>query len=171
MLSHCKTLQLLQSCRTPPLMMLLLGAVRHTTRRHTVGCRTAGRRHPTRFPSTAPVTTTIGLYFASGKRKEILAKARNLLLKCDFSVPKELTIKCDKNNWNEMVIRCQLIICGWDMIQIDGNLRESATAMLVNSFRFKMISQVARDIYSTTISTVPSESAFSTGGRSTHLCS
>ncbi|TYK28189.1 putative transposase [Cucumis melo var. makuwa] len=35
----------------------------------------------------------------------------------------------------------------------------------VNSSRFKIISQVARDIYSITISTVPSESAFSTGGR------
>ncbi|KAL0556910.1 hypothetical protein IC582_005427 [Cucumis melo] len=35
----------------------------------------------------------------------------------------------------------------------------------VNSSRFKIISQVARDIYSIPISTVPSESAFSTGGR------
>ncbi|KAA0046445.1 zinc finger BED domain-containing protein RICESLEEPER 2-like [Cucumis melo var. makuwa] len=35
----------------------------------------------------------------------------------------------------------------------------------VNSSRFKIISQVARDIYSITISTVPSESAFSTEGR------
>uniref|UniRef100_A0A9I9EGH8 HAT C-terminal dimerisation domain-containing protein n=1 Tax=Cucumis melo TaxID=3656 RepID=A0A9I9EGH8_CUCME len=35
----------------------------------------------------------------------------------------------------------------------------------VNSSRFKIISQVARDIHSIPISTVPSESAFSTGGR------
>uniref|UniRef100_A0A9I9E767 HAT C-terminal dimerisation domain-containing protein n=1 Tax=Cucumis melo TaxID=3656 RepID=A0A9I9E767_CUCME len=35
----------------------------------------------------------------------------------------------------------------------------------VNASRFKIISQVARDIYSIPISTVPSESAFSTGGR------
>ncbi|KAA0068144.1 zinc finger BED domain-containing protein RICESLEEPER 2-like isoform X3 [Cucumis melo var. makuwa] len=35
----------------------------------------------------------------------------------------------------------------------------------VNSSRFKIISQVARDIYSIPISTVPFESAFSTGGR------
>ncbi|TYK24201.1 zinc finger BED domain-containing protein RICESLEEPER 2-like isoform X3 [Cucumis melo var. makuwa] len=35
----------------------------------------------------------------------------------------------------------------------------------VNSSRFKIISQVVRDIYSIPISTVPSESAFSTGGR------
>ncbi|TYK27978.1 zinc finger BED domain-containing protein RICESLEEPER 2-like isoform X3 [Cucumis melo var. makuwa] len=35
----------------------------------------------------------------------------------------------------------------------------------VNSSRFKIISQVARDIYSIPISTVPSASAFSTGGR------
>ncbi|KAA0067919.1 zinc finger BED domain-containing protein RICESLEEPER 4-like [Cucumis melo var. makuwa] len=35
----------------------------------------------------------------------------------------------------------------------------------VNSSRFKIISQVARDIYIIPISTVPSESAFSTGGR------
>uniref|UniRef100_A0A9I9E6V3 HAT C-terminal dimerisation domain-containing protein n=1 Tax=Cucumis melo TaxID=3656 RepID=A0A9I9E6V3_CUCME len=35
----------------------------------------------------------------------------------------------------------------------------------VNSSRFKIVSQVAKDIYSITISTVPSESAFSTGGR------
>uniref|UniRef100_A0A9I9E4D1 HAT C-terminal dimerisation domain-containing protein n=1 Tax=Cucumis melo TaxID=3656 RepID=A0A9I9E4D1_CUCME len=35
----------------------------------------------------------------------------------------------------------------------------------VNSSRFKITSQVARDIYSIPISTVPSESAFSTGGR------
>uniref|UniRef100_A0A9I9E8D2 BED-type domain-containing protein n=1 Tax=Cucumis melo TaxID=3656 RepID=A0A9I9E8D2_CUCME len=34
----------------------------------------------------------------------------------------------------------------------------------VNSSRFKIISQVARDIYSIPISTMPSESAFSTGG-------
>ncbi|TYK02454.1 putative transposase [Cucumis melo var. makuwa] len=39
----------------------------------------------------------------------------------------------------------------------------------VNSSRFKIISQVARDIYSIPISTVPSESAFSTGGRSKPL--
>ncbi|KAA0034838.1 putative transposase [Cucumis melo var. makuwa] len=35
----------------------------------------------------------------------------------------------------------------------------------VNSSRFKIISQVARDIYGIPISTVPSKSAFSTGGR------
>ncbi|XP_050946530.1 zinc finger BED domain-containing protein RICESLEEPER 2-like [Cucumis melo] len=35
----------------------------------------------------------------------------------------------------------------------------------VNFSRFKIISQVARDIYSISISTMPSESAFSTGGR------
>ncbi|KAA0039652.1 zinc finger BED domain-containing protein RICESLEEPER 2-like isoform X3 [Cucumis melo var. makuwa] len=35
----------------------------------------------------------------------------------------------------------------------------------VNSSRFKIISQVARDIYSNPISTVPFESAFNTGGR------
>uniref|UniRef100_A0A9I9EDG1 HAT C-terminal dimerisation domain-containing protein n=1 Tax=Cucumis melo TaxID=3656 RepID=A0A9I9EDG1_CUCME len=39
----------------------------------------------------------------------------------------------------------------------------------VNASRFKIISQVARDIYSIPISTVPSESAFSTGGRSKPL--
>ncbi|KAA0034808.1 putative transposase [Cucumis melo var. makuwa] len=39
----------------------------------------------------------------------------------------------------------------------------------VNSSRFKIISQVARDIYSIPISAVPSESAFSTGGRSKPL--
>ncbi|XP_022159082.1 uncharacterized protein LOC111025523 [Momordica charantia] len=35
----------------------------------------------------------------------------------------------------------------------------------INSSRYKIISQVARDIYNIPISTVPSESAFSTGGR------
>ena len=35
----------------------------------------------------------------------------------------------------------------------------------VNSSRFKIISQVARDVYSIPISTVLSELAFSTGGR------
>uniref|UniRef100_A0A9I9EFY8 HAT C-terminal dimerisation domain-containing protein n=1 Tax=Cucumis melo TaxID=3656 RepID=A0A9I9EFY8_CUCME len=35
---------------------------------------------------------------------------------------------------------------------------------MVNSSRFKIISQVARNIYSIPISTVPSESVFSTGG-------
>ncbi|KAA0032093.1 zinc finger BED domain-containing protein RICESLEEPER 2-like isoform X3 [Cucumis melo var. makuwa] len=39
----------------------------------------------------------------------------------------------------------------------------------VNSSRFKIISQVAKDIYSIPISTVPSESAFSTRGRSKPL--
>ncbi|KAA0053135.1 zinc finger BED domain-containing protein RICESLEEPER 2-like isoform X3 [Cucumis melo var. makuwa] len=39
----------------------------------------------------------------------------------------------------------------------------------VNSYRFKIISQVARDIYNIPISTVLFESAFSTGGRSKAL--
>ncbi|KAA0056378.1 putative transposase [Cucumis melo var. makuwa] len=56
-----------------------------------------------------------------------------------------------------------------DYAKIWTNKVEEAFHLLtwwkVNSSQFKIISQVARDIYSIPISTVPSESAFSTGGR------
>uniref|UniRef100_A0A9I9E8G0 HAT C-terminal dimerisation domain-containing protein n=1 Tax=Cucumis melo TaxID=3656 RepID=A0A9I9E8G0_CUCME len=48
---------------------------------------------------------------------------------------------------------------------IDDEYLDLLTWWKVNSSRFKIISQVARDIYSIPISTVPSESIFSTGGR------
>uniref|UniRef100_A0A9I9CUY2 HAT C-terminal dimerisation domain-containing protein n=1 Tax=Cucumis melo TaxID=3656 RepID=A0A9I9CUY2_CUCME len=52
-----------------------------------------------------------------------------------------------------------------DEARIEDEYLDFLTWWKVNSSRFKIISQVARDIYNIPISTVPSESAFSTGGR------
>ncbi|KAA0053791.1 zinc finger BED domain-containing protein RICESLEEPER 2-like isoform X1 [Cucumis melo var. makuwa] len=49
--------------------------------------------------------------------------------------------------------------------QIEDEYLDLLNWWKVNSSRFKIISQVARDIYNIPISTVPSESAFSTRGR------
>ncbi|TYK22234.1 putative transposase [Cucumis melo var. makuwa] len=60
------------------------------------------------------------------------------------------------------------VTCYLDEARIDcmgDEYLDLLTWWKVNSSRFKIISQVARDIYSIPISTVPSESAFSTGGR------
>ncbi|KAA0062757.1 zinc finger BED domain-containing protein RICESLEEPER 2-like isoform X3 [Cucumis melo var. makuwa] len=53
----------------------------------------------------------------------------------------------------------------WDNAKVFVKFLKTFSEWKVNSSRFKIISQVARNIYSIPISTVPSESVFSTGGR------
>uniref|UniRef100_A0A9I9EHM7 Uncharacterized protein n=1 Tax=Cucumis melo TaxID=3656 RepID=A0A9I9EHM7_CUCME len=84
---------LCRSCHTSPLMTPPFCAVRHTTRRRTIYWLKEQNRS---FPSTAPVTATIGgsLPLSSTMHRITDSRLRSL---------KELTIKGDKQNWNEMV--------------------------------------------------------------------